>query len=79
MPDMDGLEATRHLRTDPGRSAGAPIVAMTANVMSSDRELCAQAGMDDFLAKPFQAKELEAMLALWLPETLGGRAGSKQS
>ena len=75
MPDMDGLEATRLLCADAGLSAGAPIVAMTANVMNSDRAMCMDAGMADFLAKPFRAQELEAILALWLPVSLGGCGG----
>ena len=70
MPDMDGLEATRHLGADAGLSAGAPIIAMTANVMNSDRAMCLEAGMKDFLAKPFHARELKAMLARWLPPAL---------
>jgi CheY-like chemotaxis protein len=70
MPDMDGLEATRHLRSDAGLSTGAPIVAMTANVMTDDRAMCMEAGMNDFLAKPFHARELKAMLARWLPPVL---------
>jgi len=74
MPDMDGLEATRCLRSDAGLSTGAPIVAMTANVMSSDRDMCMQAGMTDFLAKPFHARELKAILALWLPPALDGQS-----
>ena len=76
MPDMDGLEATRLLCADAGLSAGVPIVAMTANVMNSDRVMCMDAGMVDFLAKPFHAHELEAMLALWLPLSLGGCGGA---
>ncbi len=75
MPDMDGLEATRRLRSDAGLSTGAPIVAMTANVMRSDRDMCMQAGMTDFLAKPFHARELKAILALWLPPALDGQTG----
>ncbi len=70
MPDMDGLETTRHLRSDAGLSTGAPIVAMTANVMTDDRAMCMEAGMSDFLAKPFHASELKEMLARWLPPAL---------
>jgi CheY-like chemotaxis protein len=79
MPDMDGLEATRHLRSDGGLSTGVPIVAMTANVMNADRVMCTDAGMADFLAKPFHAHELKAMLALWLPLALNGQAGVLRS
>ncbi len=59
MPVMDGLEATREIRARE-KSSGRhlPIVAMTANAMKRDRELCIEAGMDDFLAKPINSAEL---------------------
>jgi len=63
MPEMDGLEATRQVRQREG--AGRPpliIIAMTANAMQGDRELCIAAGMDDYLAKPIRVEELVAAL-----------------
>lgn len=57
MPEMDGLEATRRIRAQPGPNQHAPIVAVTANAMPSDRIACQQAGMDDFLAKPFTREQ----------------------
>jgi signal transduction histidine kinase/CheY-like chemotaxis protein len=56
MPRMDGLEATRRIRAPGGLNSQAPIVAMTANAMRSDREACLAAGMDDFVAKPINAE-----------------------
>jgi PAS domain S-box-containing protein len=65
MPVMDGFEATRLLRAMPEYQL-LPIVALTANVMTHDRELCLQAGMNDFLSKPININDLFAMLSRWL-------------
>ena len=63
MPEMDGLEATRriHGRWPPERRPH--IVAVTANALPGERELCIQAGMDDYIAKPIRLEELSAALA----------------
>ncbi|WP_409028703.1 response regulator [Janthinobacterium sp. SUN098] len=69
MPEMDGFEATRRLRrmeAQQGRSR-TPIIALTANAILGDRELCLEAGMDDYLAKPYTRAALLAMLARWRP------------
>jgi GAF domain-containing protein/DNA-binding response OmpR family regulator len=63
MPEMDGLEATRQLCSQipaPGRPR---IIAMTANAMQGDREMCLEAGMDDYLSKPIRVDELVQALS----------------
>ena len=64
MPEMDGLSATRAIRAD-GSIAHLPIIAMTANAMEADRQACVDAGMDDFISKPFRPKELLRLLQKW--------------
>lgn len=63
MPVMGGLEATRLIRASERPGQRTPIVAMTANAMESDRQACLEAGMDDHLAKPFNARDLLAVMA----------------
>lgn len=70
MPELDGYEATRRLRAaEGGRGPRVPIVAMTAHSLASDRERCLEAGMDDYVAKPIRAGELETVLGRWLALT----------
>ncbi|MGH8663621.1 MAG: response regulator, partial [Burkholderiales bacterium] len=69
MPRMDGFEASREIRSLEAQRADGrrvPIIALTANAMEGDRERCLEAGMDDYLAKPFKLAELGAMLERWL-------------
>jgi signal transduction histidine kinase/ActR/RegA family two-component response regulator len=65
MPEMDGLEATREIRRQSA-APGTPIIALTANAYAEDRERCLAAGMDDFIAKPFDPEKLTASLLRWL-------------
>ena len=59
MPEMDGLEATAALRTwEKSRGRHMPVIAMTAHAMKSHREMCLEAGMDDYVSKPIRAQEL---------------------
>ncbi len=62
MPSMDGLEATRTIRSEESEGQHIPIIALTANAFASDREACLEAGMDDFLVKPLQPEQLRLML-----------------
>ena len=68
MPVMDGFEATRNIRNSNKRYANIPIIAVTANALSSDRERCMKAGMSDYLSKPFQLDDIRSKLQTWLPE-----------
>src|SRR6185369_16457303 len=65
MPVMDGLEATRRIRARKEFDS-LPIIAMTASAMSSDRELCFRAGMNDQVTKPIDVPELFATLRKWI-------------
>ncbi|MCB4358951.1 PAS domain-containing sensor histidine kinase [Quatrionicoccus australiensis] len=65
MPHLDGLEATRQLRQLPA-TRHLPIIAMTANAFAEDRQRCFEAGMNDYLAKPFNPEKLYEITAKWL-------------
>jgi len=65
MPEMDGFEATqaiRNIEKNSGKAEKIPIIAMTANAMQGDKEKCLEAGMDDYISKPFTATSLLKIL-----------------
>jgi len=75
MPEMGGLEATRRIRdleSRDGDRARIPIIAVTAFTVEGERERCLSAGMDDYLAKPFDQEALLAVLQRWLPQMRPG-------
>jgi signal transduction histidine kinase/DNA-binding response OmpR family regulator/HPt (histidine-containing phosphotransfer) domain-containing protein/PAS domain-containing protein len=70
MPEMDGLEATRHIRREWPEAQQPHVIAMTANAMQGDREMCLAAGMDDYVSKPIRIENLVGALSKSRP--LGG-------
>ena len=63
MPEMDGLEAARHIVAEqPDRAKRPWIIAITANAIQGDREICLEAGMDDYVSKPIRKAELAEAL-----------------
>ena len=67
MPDMSGLDATRLIRIrEAGSGRHIPILACTAHAMAGDRERCLEAGMDDYLSKPFEVRVLRRTVDRWL-------------
>jgi CheY-like chemotaxis protein len=72
LPEMDGYEATRTIRdterTRHPKTLPTPIVALTAHAMQGDRKRCLDAGMNDYLSKPFTLEQLGEILVRWLPK-----------
>ncbi|HEB51181.1 MAG TPA: response regulator [Desulfobulbus sp.] len=69
MPEMDGIEATAEIRRRG--FTGIPIVAMTANAMKGDREICLDAGMNDYITKPIKRELVFEIIEKWLYRELG--------
>jgi two-component system sensor histidine kinase/response regulator len=69
MPEMDGYDTTKAIRQREKEQGDGhiPIVALTAHAMEGDREICLDAGMDDYLSKPFTKESLQHILRKWLP------------
>ena len=72
MPRMDGYEATGAIRQQESSSdkPRVPIIALTANALTGDREKCLAAGMDDYISKPFGQTRMASILKQWLPSQL---------
>jgi len=66
MPDMDGYTTTRIIRRLPNPLGKTPIVALTADAMPQDKEKCLQAGMNNFISKPFRINEIESALKIYI-------------
>ena len=76
MPEMDGLTATRRIRefeAESGRRHSI-IIAVTANAFAEDRVQCMEAGMDDYMSKPFAEAQLRELLARWAPKARSGES-----
>ncbi|MDO8893919.1 MAG: ATP-binding protein [Nitrosomonas sp.] len=67
MPEMDGFELTKAIRSGETSKKHIPIVALTANALKGEREHCLSAGMDDYLSKPVQLEDLRLTLEKYLP------------
>ena len=82
MPEMDGFEVTRRFRQwEEGQKARprTPIVALTANAIKGDRDFCLAAGMDDYLAKPFNQEQVFEQLTRWLSSGAKGTGSAAQA
>jgi len=68
MPKIDGVEATHIIRSEYPDYANTPIIALTANAVSDARSMFIREGMNDFVAKPIELKDISAKLYKWLPD-----------
>jgi CheY-like chemotaxis protein len=68
MPTMDGLEAARRIRQQASNNSVIPIIALTADIQEGIIEQCREAGMNDYLSKPFTHDSLLDIVMKWLPD-----------
>lgn len=66
MPELDGYETSKEIRKRESDGQHTPIIALTANAISGDREKCLDSGMDDYLSKPIEPEKLESILQKYL-------------
>jgi signal transduction histidine kinase/DNA-binding response OmpR family regulator len=78
MPVMDGLEATRLIRSLPGNRGWMPIIGLTAHALQQDRDLCIDAGMDRYITKPVKADILYRTIEELLPKAVSHLAADRQ-
>ena len=78
MPVMDGLMATRRIRRLSGPAARIPVVALTANAMQGDAAICLEAGMDDYLSKPINARKLLDTIARFIVPAVTAAAAAAE-
>jgi CheY-like chemotaxis protein/two-component sensor histidine kinase len=72
MPHMDGYEATRRIHEINGNHTRVPVIALTAHITSQDREKCFEAGMVDYMGKPYRVETLELLLCKWMSALIAG-------
>ena len=73
MPQLDGCRATEQIRRrEQGRERRTPIVAVTAHTSGEQRDRCLEAGMDDFISKPFSRSDMQQLLQKWVNRFSGG-------
>jgi CheY-like chemotaxis protein len=79
MPEMDGLTAARRIAQERSPTARPRIIAMTANAMQGDREMCLKVGMDDYISKPIRVEELVRALSKCREQLLVQRGADRVS
>jgi CheY-like chemotaxis protein len=77
MPEMDGFEAAQRIKALYAAQGlpSPPVIALTANAFAEDRKRCLDEGLDDYLAKPFERSDLEAVLEKWATTRIPHRNG----
>ncbi len=77
MPGMDGIEVTNRIRSEESPGTHIPIIALTAHALTTEKEAVLRAGMDDYLTKPIDEKDLQRIIAQWTKKILYNNADSQ--